>query len=113
MPEDKKDEILLAVYQAIGIAGEKMKSPIWTETWKVTKHSTTHTMTRINNSLRNMRIGVSLMVGSSHQRRAKRFTRKNDVISRSFLIAQQTGADFREIIPLYFSLMDQYIDDSL
>lgn len=114
MSEDKKQETVNTVYEAIGILNKKMKESrqCWSETWKVTKRATTHTITMVNNSHKYMGASVSLIVGSSQQRRLKRHIRRSDVWLESRRIANKTGANFDEVKDLYFKLMNLYIDSN-
>lgn len=114
MPHHKKIETVLAVYEALGIINGKIKkSRRWTETWKVTKSSITHTIKRFNYSQKSLSVGISLLIGSTQQRHCKSSIRKNDVWFRSHNIADKTGANFDEVKDLYLVLMNQYIAGNL
>lgn len=115
MPEHQKRQTVAAVYEALGILNQRAKSAreCWSETWKISKRITKHTITMVNNSQKYTGVWVSLIVGSSQQRRLKRFNRRSDVWIKSRRIADQTGANFDEVKDLYFELMNQYIADDL
>lgn len=115
MPEHRRRETVEAVYEALGIINERIRSPRvrWEETWKTTGRTTTHTIKMLREPNRGLGVAVSLVVGSSQQRRIKRCNRRIDVRRKSYLIAQETGADFNEVKDLYFKMMNQYIENDL
>ena len=114
MPEHKKRETVSAVYEAIGILNKQEKDwrEFWSETWKVTEQSTRHRIMSYKYSRKYLSGVVYLIVGSSQQRRLKRYNRQNDVWVKSLRIANKTGVNFSEVKELYFKLMFDYIDNA-
>lgn len=111
MPERKKQETIDAVYKALEILTEKAKNSrlCRTETWKLHKHGTKHTITMINRSGRFLDVSISLFVGYSQQRYLKRYKRQTDVWLQSSLISLQTGASVEEVEALFLLRMNQYV----
>ncbi len=111
MPENKKQETVDAVFEAIEILSERVKESreCWTETWKATRRATTHTITMMNHSQRFISISVRLIVGRSQQRNIKHRARQLDVCLKSLQIARETGASFEEVEAKFYSAMNYYV----